>query len=122
MPTLSAYTNVENTALVILRQKGFQIWYDKELDCYCAEKGGWDFFANGAVELLGVVTIFEYHNPLNFREYWWKIDEPNLVRNLPSKPLPYKPVWEKMMKPALEEPLRFALQFGNCCLRTANLP
>jgi hypothetical protein len=95
MPTLSAYTNVENTALVILQEKGFQIWYAREYDLFYAEKNGWDFAANGAVELLGVIAIFEHQNPKSFREYWWKIDDPDLVRNLPAKPNPYKPVWRK---------------------------
>jgi hypothetical protein len=30
MPALSEYSNVYNTALAVLREKGFQIWYDKE--------------------------------------------------------------------------------------------
>lgn len=94
MPALSAYTNVENTALVILKEKGFQIWYDKDRERYCAEKNGWDFFAHGAVELLGVVAIFEHHNPITYREYWWKIDEPDIARSLPQTPIPYTPVWE----------------------------
>jgi len=95
MPALSAAGNVENTALVILKEKGYQIWYDKDLDLCCAEKGGWDFFATGAVELLGVVAIFEHHKPKGFKEYWWKIDQPFLVLDLPDQPIPYKPIWEK---------------------------
>jgi hypothetical protein len=95
MPALSAYTNVENTALVILRQKGFQIWHDKDRERYCAEKNGWDFVAHGAVELLGIVAIYEHQNPQDFREYWWQIEQPDLMRSLPRAPVPYKPVWEK---------------------------
>ena len=95
MPSLSAYSNVVNTALVILHRKGFQTWYDAKTDHYWAEKDGWDFAASGAVELLGIVEIYENLNPIEFSEYWWKLDSPRLDGKLPRKPRKYRPVWKK---------------------------
>ena len=34
MPTLGDYSNVYNTALLILQQKGFYLWYDKASDLF----------------------------------------------------------------------------------------
>lgn len=95
MSSLYAYSNVENTALVLIQRKGFQIWFDDEEQLYYAEKDGWDFAAAGAVELLGTIAIFEHHNPEVFKEYWWRIENPVLISNLPKHPSPYVPVWSK---------------------------
>jgi hypothetical protein len=96
MPTLSEYSNVYNTALVILQRKGYQVWYDKKLDAYQAEKDGWDFMSDSPCGLLGVVAIFEERKPARFTEYWWKEDSPELYGNLPERPSKeYVPVWRK---------------------------
>ena len=95
MPALTAYSNTENTALVILQNKGYQIWFDAETETFWCEKDGWDFSASGATELLGAVAVLEYHEPAQFKEYWWRIREPWLLNNLPSEPEPFKPVWKK---------------------------
>jgi hypothetical protein len=95
MPTLSEYSNVYNTALVILERKGFQVWHDEQTNLYCAEKDGWDFQADTPCGLLGVVAIYEFKQPAAYQEYWWREQEPNRYRNLPKQPRPYKPVWEK---------------------------
>jgi hypothetical protein len=95
MPALSYYTNVHNTALVILQQKGYRVWTRRDPERICAEKDGWDFMAHDPVQLLGVVAIHEFHRPREFREYWWKIDEPRLYDSIPSAPPDYVPVWER---------------------------
>ena len=49
MPTLSAYSNTENTALIILKQLGYRYWLEDkgtEYEKACCEKDGWDFKAN----------------------------------------------------------------------------
>ena len=51
--------------------------------------------ADDPVQLLGVVAIHEFHRPQEFREYWWKIDEPRLYDSIPSTPPDYVPVWKK---------------------------
>jgi hypothetical protein len=94
MPALSAYTNTENTALVILKDLGYRCWYDQEAERCCCEKDGWDFAADGFTELLGVVRIYEYHQPKEYREYWWKIDEPWLKDSVPTEAPDYTPVWK----------------------------
>jgi hypothetical protein len=89
---LTAYSNTENTALIILKRKGYQIWFETDLESFCCEKDGWDFTAGGATELLGVVAFHEYHQPKEFKEYWWRIEEPKLLGNLPTEPEPFVPV------------------------------
>lgn len=95
MPALSYYSNVENTALVILKSKGYRYWFDEDSELYCCEKNGWDFYADDWTQLLGVVTIYEHHSPQEYSEYWWKIDEPSLLGSEPRKPHEFKSVLEK---------------------------
>ncbi len=95
MPALSAYSNTENTALIILKELGYEYWYDESNEQCCCVKDGWDFFANSFTELLGVVKIFEYHSPTEYNDYWWKMDEPWLVDNVPKNAPKYKPVWKR---------------------------
>ncbi len=86
MPALSAYTNTENTSLVILKNKGYEVWYDEQLEMFGAVKDGWDFLANSITELVGVVGIYEYHgSPLEYKEYWWKIDDPWLRESVQTE-------------------------------------
>jgi hypothetical protein len=95
MPALSEYSNVYNTALLILKQKGFQVWFDESTDLFGAEKDGWDFLADTPCGLLGVVAIFEHTQPSEYREHWWREQGEDLYSNLPRQPRPYTPVWKK---------------------------
>ncbi|NRD64767.1 hypothetical protein HRD49_23720 [Corallococcus exiguus] len=96
MPTLSEYTNVYDTALIILEQKGFQVWYDKRAQVFCAEKDGWDFMANSPCGLLGVVAIYEHKRPEKYEEYWWRERRAQpLYGHLPDSPRPYTSVMKK---------------------------
>ena len=92
MPALSDYTNVYNTALAALKQKGYQLWYDAALELFGAEKNGWDFLADTPSALLGMVAIYESSAPEQYSEYWWRKDEEQLYGNLPAKPNPYTSV------------------------------
>ena len=95
MPALSCHTNVHNTALVILQRKGYRVWTKQDGCLICAEKDGWDFMADDPVQLLGVVAIYEFHQPSAHREYWWKINEPWLRDVVPDSPPDYVPVWNR---------------------------
>src|SRR5215470_15309988 len=96
MATLADYTNVFNTALSILEQKGYQLWYDAASYTYYAEKNGWDFASNSPVGLLGVIAIYEFHKPNTWAEYWWLIPREGSHRDLPSAPQrAYEPVYKK---------------------------
>jgi hypothetical protein len=91
MPCLSEYTNVFDTALSVLRTKGFQCWYDEASSLYFAERDGWDFASESPVGLLGVVAIYEFKNPQKWTEYWWKEEVPEAAffQRLPRSPVPY---------------------------------
>ena len=95
MPALSYYTNVHNTALVILQRKGYRVWTRREPELFCAEKDGWDFWADDPVQLLGLISIHEFHHPPAWREYWWQIAEPWLYDAIPDRPPDYTPVFER---------------------------
>ena len=96
MPALGEYSNVYNTAFLILQKKGFQVWYDEQLDQYFAEREGWDFQSPTPCGLLGLVAIFEYKQPAGFRDYWWREEGPDVYRNLPDHPSKgYVPIWMK---------------------------
>jgi hypothetical protein len=95
MPALSYYTNVHNTALVVLNRKGYRIWTEEGGRVICAERQGWDFRARDPVQLLGLISIFEYHQPEAYKESWWKIDEPWLYESVPAARPNYLPVWSR---------------------------
>ena len=85
MPALSEYANVSNTVFNILEKKGYQIWYDDEVDMYCAQKNGWDFMAYSPCGLLGLVNIYEFKKPEIYKDYWWRDNEKDLLDNLSRK-------------------------------------
>ncbi len=97
MPALTAYANTENTALLILQEKGYTVWREDNLEMVgCVNADGWDFLANSLTELLGVVSIYEYHgSPDLYKEYWWRISEPWELDKLPCQAPDYTPVWKK---------------------------
>lgn len=93
MPALGEYSNVYDTAVTLLRQKGFQVWSDDSTELYFAERDGWDFASESPVGLLGLVAIFEAVQPAKYREYWWRLDASGEAQSLPKTPVrPYKPV------------------------------
>jgi hypothetical protein len=79
MAALSEYTNVYNTALLLLQKK----------------KEGWDFMSDSPCGLFGLIGIFELKSPSEYSEYWWREDGPNIYRTLAKQPRPYDPVWKK---------------------------
>lgn len=95
MPALSAAANVPNTALVILQRKGFCVWTDDAEKWWFAERDGWDFMADDPIQLLGLVAIFEFQQPTEFREYWWRHREPWLVDSVPKTAPDYTPVYSR---------------------------
>ncbi len=95
MPALSEYTNVYNTALELLSQKGFQLWFDEAAQLFYAEKEGWDFAGDTPLGLLGVVTIWEARQPTACKEYWWKDEGGTDYRQLPEEPKPYEPIYKR---------------------------
>jgi hypothetical protein len=87
MPALSEHSNVYNSALLVAQAKGYDIWYRKETDQYCAQKNGWDFWASSPCGLLGLIAMFEHISPEEYREYWWQVDGPEVYsESLPSSP------------------------------------
>jgi hypothetical protein len=85
MASLSEHSNVYNSALLVLKKKGYQIWYDSKTEDYCAERDGWDFRSPSPCGLLGLVAIFEFKQPAGFVEYWWREEGPEVYRDLPSQ-------------------------------------
>ena len=94
MATLADCGNINNTILTILEKKGFQVWSDRP-NSYWAEKDGWDFTAQSLSELLGLINIYEFISPEEYKEYWWKLDETTTIDNLPKKEQHYVPIYAK---------------------------
>jgi hypothetical protein len=70
MPALSEHSNVYNTALPNLREKGFRVWYDEKTELYGAERNGWDFMSPSPLGLLGLIAIYEHTEPGSSSQYW----------------------------------------------------
>lgn len=95
MAALSEYVNVRDTVLFVLKEKGFNLWYEDESDLYCAEKNGWDFKADSPCALLGLIHLYELRNPEKYEEYWWRADgSENEFEKLSRVPLEYVSITE----------------------------
>jgi hypothetical protein len=93
MPALFEYNNVYGTALAILLKKGYQVWYEENDQIFWAERDGWDFASRSPCGLLGLVAIFEERQPKHYDEYWWRVDEVDFPKGVPTAPLkPYRSI------------------------------
>ena len=86
---LFSYPNVWNTCLFLLRERGYRLFLlgpdDPELLSQCtwnAERAGIKLRANNPIELLGLATIHEYHKPTSDIPYWWRVDCPDIVKEV----------------------------------------
>ena len=67
---------------MVLEKKGFSLRFDESREWWFAKKEDWEFMADDPIQLLGLVSIYEHHSPTDKTEYWWKIDEPDLLGEL----------------------------------------
>jgi hypothetical protein len=60
--SLVASGNTYNPSLIILREKGYDLWLERGEDgsLWCAKKGGQSFLAYSGPELLGLVGLWEH--------------------------------------------------------------
>lgn len=87
MPALSYHGNVDDTAVALLRRRGFQVWCDEQRSSCFAERDGWDFIAFDPVQLLGLIAVFEATAPAEYREYWWRdVTAAGMTVALPHRP------------------------------------
>jgi hypothetical protein len=96
VPALSEHVNVYTTAIAVLERKGFSIWYDRERDTFCAQRGGWDFWADNPVSLLGLAAIFEYKNPSEYTIRWWETEGSIRYPNVPETAPEYTPAYGRV--------------------------
>jgi hypothetical protein len=78
MKRLSSYPNVYNTCLVLLERSGFKLRLERATETWFAEKDNIVLQADNPIELLGLSAVTK-DIPFSDDEYWWKIDEPNLL-------------------------------------------
>ena len=59
--SLVASGNTYNPCLIVLRQKGYQLWFEKgdTGTLWCAKRGDHSFLAYTGPELLGLVALWE---------------------------------------------------------------
>ncbi len=53
-----------------------------DLRQWIARKGEFYFCADNPIELLGLVAIYDYVQPDEDRDYWWKVAGPDVEREL----------------------------------------
>ncbi|BCJ47460.1 hypothetical protein GCM10010168_18180 [Actinoplanes ianthinogenes] len=95
MPALSEHLNVFTTAIAVLENKGFSVWYDREKDTFCAERDGWDFWAYSPISLLGLVAIFEFKDPSEFAVRWWETEGSIRYPDVPETAPEYTPIYHR---------------------------
>jgi hypothetical protein len=92
VPALGEYANVFDTALAVIRSKGFDLWRDDETGEFWGQRDGWDVVADSPIALLGLVSIIEHQNPAEYAEYWWRHEDGVDFRALPTDPPAYTSV------------------------------
>jgi hypothetical protein len=93
VPALSEHVNVYTTAIAVLENKGFSVWYNRKQDAYCAQRDGWDFWADNPVSLLGLAAIFEFKKPIEFASRWWETEGTIRYPHVPEIAPEYTPVY-----------------------------
>ena len=77
---LGSNANVYSTCLQILREQGFTLRVEGELDSdgmfpvdhlWYAEKAGISLYADNPIELLGLAAIYNRQKPPADEPYWW---------------------------------------------------
>ncbi len=60
--SLVASGNTYNPSLIVLRDKGYDLWLERGADgtLWCARKGDQNFLAYSGPELLGLVVLWEH--------------------------------------------------------------
>lgn len=60
--SLVAAGNTNNPSLLVLRQKGYELWLEEgeDVTLWCAKKGNNRFMAYTGPELLGLVVLWEH--------------------------------------------------------------
>jgi hypothetical protein len=91
VPTLSEYSNVYASALGIISEKGYQIWFDKNANLFYAERDGWDFASESPCGLLGLIAMYEHVSPTGYDEYWWRREGID-TREVPGEPVAFRSV------------------------------
>jgi hypothetical protein len=84
---LVASGNTYNPSLLVLRQKGYELWLEKgeNASLWCAKKGDQSFLAYTGPELLGLITLWE-HLGEN-----WNQQKPDIYSELLEKGSRLKP-------------------------------
>ena len=88
--SLGSHANVYNTCLRILRQRGYalRLDYDRadgdehESPLWIAERDGFRFTADNAIELLGLTAVYEDVKPPKDEPYWWTVNGPDIWSEL----------------------------------------
>jgi hypothetical protein len=65
-----------------LRNDDFELGYNKSDETWTAKKNGFHFLADNPIELQGLTAIYAKLNPNEQKEYWWQINEPEILREL----------------------------------------
>lgn len=97
--TLFTYPNVWNTCLLLLQQSGFDLELSGKPDphgnsthtSWNAHKNELRLKASNPIELLGLAKIHEETETVMDKEYWWRIEGPDLVTKLSKD-------WERKAK------------------------
>ncbi|MFO0810190.1 MAG: hypothetical protein U0746_16335 [Gemmataceae bacterium] len=76
--SLVASGNTYNPCLLVLRQKGYDLWLERGDDgsLWCARRDGQTFVAYTGSELLGLVALWEAFGPA------WNRQEPDVYGKL----------------------------------------
>ena len=95
-----------NSALLALKRKGYQVWYDERAARFCCERDGWDFTATNPCSLLGLAALYEHVGPKVCSEYWWKLEGPDLFGSPPLSPSKFESASRKAAERQLRERLK----------------
>jgi hypothetical protein len=90
-PRLFSYPNVWNSCLLLARAMGFSLRLVGHPDqdgsiSHCSwratREDGTELTAANPIELAGLIALYNHHWPQRNEEYWWRINGPDLLKEL----------------------------------------
>lgn len=100
-PRLFSHHNVWNSCLLLLQEYGYSLRasghsahsdYPARLQWHATAHDGTNLSGNSPIELLGLASLHQYHDPKSDEDYWWRIDGPPVLGDLIDK-------WERQSNP-----------------------
>jgi hypothetical protein len=90
---LFSHRNVFNSCILLAISKGFSVLLtggpdpndEPSLCGWRAKKGDVELDGDNPIELAGLIALYEHHRPTKAKDYWWRIEGPDVLDEVRKK-------------------------------------